>query len=186
MNPSVSRDSHNKIFHAYKALLKAVKDIINSSTLEQKMDNIEIIQNIIDNDFTILYMVTDSKEDAFRLFQVINDRGTNLTVGDLLKAKTLEIVEGFSQYQDSVENLWDDILADTPSDTEKYLNWIYESYQGNRARQDSLFDMFIDKFFPQHKNHKTGNFTENEVEKVYKTVINIHVDINWTLDKKSG
>lgn len=177
MNPSVSRDSHNKIFHAYKALLQAVKKIINSSTLEEKMDNIEIIQNIIDNDFTILYMVTDSKEDAFRLFQVINDRGTNLTVGDLLKAKTLEIVEGFSQYQDSVENLWDDILADTPSDTEKYLNWIYESYQGNRARQDSLFDMFIDKFFPQHKNHKTGNFTENEVEKVYKTVSNIHVDI---------
>lgn len=176
-NPSVIRDSHNNILSAYKALDKAVRDIIASSTLEGKMDNVEIIQNIIDIDFTILYMVTDSKEDAFRLFQVINDRGTNLTVGDLLKAKTLEIVEGFNQYQDNVEVLWNNILADPPSDTEKYLNWIYESYQGNRARQDSLFDLFLDKFFPQHKNHKTENFKEDEVIEVHTKLNNIHEDI---------
>lgn len=176
-NPSVLRDSHNNILSAYKALDKAVRDIIASSTLEGKMDNVEIIQNIIDIDFTILYMVTDSKEDAFRLFQVINDRGTNLTVGDLLKAKTLEIVEGFNQYQDNVEVLWNNILADPPSDTEKYLNWIYESYQGNRARQDSLFDLFIDKFFPQHKNHKTENFKEDEVIEVHTKLNNIYEDI---------
>ncbi|MEH1901007.1 MAG: DUF262 domain-containing HNH endonuclease family protein [Nostoc sp.] len=175
--PSVSRDSHNNISSAYIALSKAVRDIITSSTLEGKMDNVEIIQNIIDIDFTILYMVTDSKEDAFRLFQVINDRGTNLTVGDLLKAKTLEIVEGFNQYQDNVEVLWNNILADAPSDTEKYLNWIYESYQGNRARQDSLFDLFLDKFFPQHKNHKTENFKEDEVIQLHTKLNNIHEDI---------
>ncbi|MBD2730835.1 DUF262 domain-containing protein [Nostoc sp. FACHB-892] len=174
---SVLRDSHNRILSAYTALDKAVRDIIDSSTLEGKMDNVEIIQNIIDIDFTILYMVTDSKEDAFRLFQVINDRGTNLTVGDLLKAKTLEIVEGFNQYQDKVEVLWNNILADPPSDTEKYLNWIYESYQGNRARQDSLFDLFLDKFFPQHKNHKTENFKEDEVIEVHTKLNNIHDDI---------
>ncbi|MEH1925030.1 DUF262 domain-containing protein [Nostoc sp.] len=176
-NPSVSRDSHQNILSAYKALDKAVRDIITSSTLEGKMDNVEIIQNIIDIDFTILYMVTDSKEDAFRLFQVINDRGTNLTVGDLLKAKTLEIVEGFNHYQDNVELLWNNILEDAPSDTEKYLNWIYESYQGNRARQDSLFDLFLDKFFPQHKNHKTENFKEDEVIQVHTKLKNIHEDI---------
>ncbi|MCC5606274.1 DUF262 domain-containing HNH endonuclease family protein [Nostoc sp. CHAB 5834] len=174
---SVSRDSHSNLLSAYTALSKAVKDIITSSTLEGKMDNVEIIQNIIDIDFTILYMVTDSKEDAFRLFQVINDRGTNLTVGDLLKAKTLEIVEGFNQYQDNVEVLWNNILADAPSDTEKYLNWIYESYQGNRARQDSLFDLFLDKFFPQHKDHKTENFKQDEVIQVHTKLNNIHEDI---------
>ncbi len=177
MNPSPIRDSHKKINHAYQTILKAVRKIISPSKLEEKMDDIEIIQNIIDNDFTILYMVTDSKEDAFRLFQVINDRGTNLTVGDLLKAKTLEILEGFNDYQDSCETFWDDILADAPSDTEDYLNWIYESYKGKRAKQDELFDILLDGFFPEHKKHKTGQFTECESKQVYQTVKNIHEDI---------
>lgn len=177
MNPSSSRDSHQKINHAYQTLLKAVRNIISPLKLEEKMDDLEIIQNIIDNDFTILYMVTDSKEDAFRLFQVINDRGTNLTVGDLLKAKTLELLEGFGDYQDSCETFWDNILADSPSDTEDYLNWIYESYKGKRAKQDELFDIFLEGFFPEHKKHKTEEFSNCESQKIYQTVKNIHEDI---------
>ncbi|WP_222838788.1 DUF262 domain-containing protein [Nostoc cycadae] len=176
-NPFPSRDSHHKINHAYQTLLKAVRKIISNSKIEEKMDDIEIIQNIIDNDFTILYMVTDSKEDAFRLFQVINDRGTNLTVGDLLKAKTLEILEGFTDEQDNCERCWDDILADTPSVTADYLNWIYESYKGKRAKQDELFDTFLDGFFPEHKKHKTEQFKDYESTQIYQTVKNIHNDI---------
>ncbi|ARV63344.1 hypothetical protein BZZ01_31835 [Nostocales cyanobacterium HT-58-2] len=177
MNPSPLRDSHQKINYAYQTLLKAVRTIISPSKLEARMDDLEIIQNIIDNDFTILYMVTDSKEDAFRLFQVINDRGTNLTVGDLLKAKTLEILEGFKDYQDGCETFWDDILADSPSATANYLNWVYESYKGKRAKQDELFDTLLDGFFPEHKKHKTENFTNIESKQVYQTVKNIHEDI---------
>jgi uncharacterized protein with ParB-like and HNH nuclease domain len=177
VNASSTRDSHNKIDNAYKIILKAVRNIISSSKLEEKMDDIEIIQNIIDNDFTILYMVTDSKEDAFRLFQVINDRGTNLTVGDLLKAKILEILEGFNDVQDSCERFWDDILADSPSSTANYLNWIYESYKSKRAKQDELFDIFLDGFFPEHKQHKINSFADTESKQVYQTVKNIHDDI---------
>ncbi|MGB3637963.1 MAG: DUF262 domain-containing HNH endonuclease family protein [Rivularia sp. (in: cyanobacteria)] len=176
-NPSPERDSHYKISKAYEMLLKAVRNIISSSKLEEKMDDIEIIQNIIDNDFTILYMVTDSKEDAFRLFQVINDRGTNLTVGDLLKANTLEILEGFGDSQDSCERFWDDILADSPSNTANYLNWIYESYKGKRAKQDELFDVLLDGFLPEYKKHKTEKFTDSDSKKVYQTVNNIREDI---------
>ncbi len=177
MNPSPSRDSHHKINKAYQMLMKAVRDIISPSKLEEKMDDIEIIQNIIDNDFTILYMVTDSKEDAFRLFQVINDRGTNLTVGDLLKAKTLEILEGFKDSQDGCEIFWDEILADSPTNTANYLNWIYESYKGKRAKQDELFDVLLDGFLPEHKKHKTEKFTDCESKEVYKTIKNIREDI---------
>ncbi|MDY6901208.1 MAG: DUF262 domain-containing HNH endonuclease family protein [Cyanobacteriota bacterium] len=176
-NPSPSRDSHYKIKKAYEMLLKAVRNIISPSELEEKMDDLEIIQNIIDDDFTILYMVTDSKEDAFRLFQVINDRGTNLTVGDLLKAKNLELLEGFEDYQDKCGKFWDDILADSPSKTENYLNWVYESYKGKRAKQDELFDVLLDGFLPDYKKHKTENFTNIESKRVYQTVKNINEDI---------
>ncbi|QGZ92514.1 DUF262 domain-containing protein [Microcystis aeruginosa] len=174
-NPSVSRDSHRKISDAHKTLLKEIQGIINvNDTIEDKIDNLEIIQNILDNDFTILHMVTENREDAFRLFQVINDRGTNLTDGDLLRAKTLELLEGYSRNQDSVEKLWDNILSDSPTDTTDYLNWIYDSYQGNRPKQNAVFDMFLDKFFPQHKQQ---NFTEDDAEQIYQVVKKTHEDI---------
>lgn len=106
MNPSASRDSHKKILHAYNSLSSTIQLIIDSHTrIEDKIDDLEIVQNILDNDFTILHMVTGSRNDAFRLFQVINDRGTNLTDGDLLRAKTLELLEGFNQQQDAVERM---------------------------------------------------------------------------------
>lgn len=178
MNPSPdSRDSHKKINYAYQTILKAVQNIISPLNIEEKMDDIEIIQNIIDNDFTILYMVTESKDDAFRLFQVINDRGTNLTVGDLLKAKTLEILEGFDTYQNSCETFWDEILADYPSKTENYLNWIYESYKGKRAKQDELFDILLDGFFPEYKKHKIEKLTDSDSKQVYQRVKNLQDDI---------
>lgn len=175
MSPSPSRDSHEKIFYAYKCLNITVTELITIHTrIEDKIDDLEIVQNILDNDFTILHMVTGSRNDAFRLFQVINDRGTNLTDGDLLRAKTLELLEGFNQQQDAVEEMWDQILADPPTDTNNYLNWIYESYQGNRPQQNALFDMFLDKFFPMHQSTSR---TESDARQIYDTVKNIYDDI---------
>lgn len=175
IKPSASRDSHNKILYAYNSLRNTIQSIIAPHTrIEDKIDDLEIVQNILDNDFTILHMVTGSREDAFRLFQVINDRGTNLTDGDLLRAKTLELLEGFNQQQDAVERMWDEILADPPADTKNYLNWIYESYQGNRPQQNALFDMFLDKFFPQNQQI---SLTLHHAQQIYETVKNIHEDI---------
>lgn len=175
MNPSASRDSHRKILYAYNSLNSTIQEIIDPCTkIEDKIDALEIVENILDNDFTILHMVTGSRNDAFRLFQVINDRGTNLTDGDLLRAKTLELLEGFNQQQDAVERMWDDILADPPTDTNNYLNWIYESYQGSRPQQNALFDMFLDKFFPQHQSISP---TLHDAQQIHLTVKNIYEDI---------
>jgi hypothetical protein len=175
MQPSPARDSHQKILYAYSNLINTIQEIINRfSKIEDKIDDLEIIQNILDNDFTILHMVTGNRNDAFRLFQVINDRGTNLTDGDLLRAKTLELLEGFHQEQDAVERMWDDILADSPSDTNNYINWIYESYQGSRSQQNALFDTFLDKFFPQHQSI---SLTLHDAQQVRSTVKNIYEDI---------
>lgn len=173
-NPSPSRDSHKKLLEAYKSIFEAIQEMIGStSNLVSKMDDLEVIQNVIDSDFTVLHMVTKDKKDAFRLFQVINDRGTSLTEGDLLRAKTLEILEGFSSEQNSVEELWDKILSDHPNKTANYLHWIYESNKGRRAPQNALFDKFMEAFFPQH----TSSLTQTDADKIYKTLGDIEKDI---------
>lgn len=173
--PQPSRDSHEKMLNAYSRIDRVIQEIVDRhSRIEGKIDDLEILQNILDKDCTILHMVTDNKDDAFRLFQVINDRGTNLTDGDLLRTKTLELLEGFKDEQYDVERMWDDILADKPSDTNNYLNWIYESYQGSRSPTNALYDMFLDKFFPQHQSTQ---LTSDDALKINSTMKDIHKDI---------
>src|SRR5690606_30069273 len=83
---------------------------------------------------------------------VLNDRGKNLSDGDLLRARVLEMLERHQQTQRSVEDLWDKILCDSPSITEDYLRIIYTSYKGVRPGANSLFDDFLNLFYPQHSN----------------------------------
>jgi len=174
-NPSCSRDSHHRLLTAYQNVGKAVRQMIDSSSIVSKMDDLEIIQNVMDSDFTVLHMVTKTRDDAFRLFQVLNDRGTSLTEGDLLKAKTLEMLEGYIYEQDKVEELWNDILSDSPNETANYLHWIYDSYQGKSAPQNALFDQFLDAFFPQYKIEK---IVQSDAQKILRQVETIHEDIS--------
>lgn len=152
--PEPVRDSHERIKQAYDIIYEKVRNKIDQcDSITEKIDRLEIFQFIIDTDFTVLHMVTPSKQDAYRLFQVINDRGTSLNDGDLLRAKTLELLERFNSQQDAVEQLWDEILKDPPKRTTDYLNWIYESYQGCRPSSNALFDLFMDAFYPQYQRN---------------------------------
>lgn len=171
MNPQPERDSHTKIATAFSNIYEAVKQMIQAASLIDKMDNLEVIQNVVDSDFTILHMITQTRDDAFRLFQVINDRGQGLTEGDLLRAKTLELLESFDNYQNSAENLWINILKDPPGETKKYLNWIYESVQGRRATQKELFDEFLDDFFPEHK---LNTISPQAADSIHNTINNLY------------
>ena len=54
----------------------------------------------------------------------MNDRGAGLTEGDLLKSKTLEVLEKhFSIKQSTVQDAWDEILQDEPKQIEQFLRY---------------------------------------------------------------
>jgi hypothetical protein len=149
-NPTVERDSHGRIEQAYSKIKDKIEELIDDSTLENKMDKLETFKIIIDEDFSILNIVTHSNKEAYKLFQVLNDRGKSLTEGDLLRAKTLELLEGKRTQQDSTESLWDKIMIDPPKTIETYLRWIYASSHGGRPGRSSLFDDFLTKFYPDN------------------------------------
>lgn len=184
MNPSIGRESHRKLSNAYNFISELIIEIIGDhADLVPKMDDLGTIQNVIEEDFMVLHMVTEKREDAYRLFQVINDRGTNLTDGDLLRAKTLEILEGHTHDQDTVEKAWDEILKDTPSDTNNFLNWIYESYHGSRPKPNTLCDMFFDKFFPDHTSLE---LTPSQAQQARETVRILNEDTEKCRDLMQG
>lgn len=183
MNPDIERNSHQNLSTAYAYITEKVDELVDKSTNEHLVDDLEILMLLIDDDFTLLHMVTEDKSDAFRLFQVLNDRGTSLTDGDLLRAKSLELVEGFREEQDSIEKTWDKILSDPPAKTANYLNWIYESFQGKRPKANTLFDKYLDDFFPEYK--QVGIEAE-DAEKIHSRVKSIYHNILNCRQLKEG
>jgi hypothetical protein len=179
--PKPTRNSHYLIQYAYDKLLELVWSVSNRQpSVEGKLDELETLQLVLESDFSVLHMVTGSAQDAYRLFQVINDRGTSLTDGDLLRAKTLELVEGYERIQHAVELLWDEILKDAPNVTYDYLNWIYESRLGARPQPSMFLDEFIKVFFPD-----TVNSLE-EATKVLDELREISYDVEKCRKLKSG
>lgn len=143
-----NRDSHNKLLYAYTQIVKKVKDLTGTSAIVDKLDNLEIFKELLDGDMSLIHIKTFNKQEAYTLFRVLNDRGKSLTDGDLLRARTLELLEGFPSEQTNVEAIWDEILSEPASVTEEYLKWIYTSYVGSRARTNNLFDDFVSYFYP--------------------------------------
>jgi hypothetical protein len=177
LNAIITRESHKRIDYAFKAIRTKLQDVIDSLTdLTAKLDAMEKFEIILDADCSIIHIVSDTKSEAYRLFQVLNDRGTSLTEGDLLRARTLELLDNtqFSNQQQTVETIWDDILADHPGKTDNFLRWYYSSIVGKRPGTNSLLDEFIDEFFPQHKKPLLD---VNDANEVVASMKNIHAEI---------
>lgn len=170
-NPTHSRVSHQRLEDAFNRIFEKINTLIStSSTLVDKIDNLEKVSIIMDEDFSIINIVTHSDKEAYKLFQVLNDRGRSLTEGDLLRAKTLELLEGFKTQQDSTESLWDKILTDSPRILDNYFRWIYSSFKGSRAGRSTLFDDFLIEFYPDNSSTTISNAAADRIMKETKKI----------------
>jgi hypothetical protein len=173
--PTPTRDSHHKILFAKSKLLEKTKLLTNDTTLENRMDKLEIIQQLIDIDFSIIRIETDSRDNAYRLFQVLNNRGKNLTEGDLLRARTLELLEGHISLQTSAVAFWDDILSDSPNITSNFLRYIYASHVGSQPGARTLYDDILRKFFP---DNALENLNASQATKLHGQIKNLKEEIH--------
>jgi hypothetical protein len=146
------RQSHERLWNAYSAIKEDLQVTVDEcKTIPEKLDCLAIVRDILQNDAAVINIITDEEAEAYRLFQVLNDRGTRLSEGDLLRASTLELLgtASFSHEHEAAAVAWDDILRDDPDYTQKFLRWYYASVQGKRPGQSSLFDEFLSDVFPE-------------------------------------
>ena len=157
--PKGDRESHDRLFAATQNIQSSLDELVDrQKSRSKRLDTLAVFEEILLSDFTVIHIVTDQEDEAYRLFQVLNDRGTNLTEGDLLRAATLELLgkQGFEQQHDMAAEMWDEILQDPSDLTEKFLRWYFASITGARPGQAALFDDFFEEFFPQHKRAITS------------------------------
>lgn len=144
-----TRDSHRRIMRADRLLDQYIKQKVEMcEDLSGRMDLLAHIELVLKANCTVIFMDCDSRASAYKLFQVLNDRGAGLTEGDLLKSKTLEALEAYPQEQEQAQKFWDEILEDEPNKVEGFLRTYYASVCGKRAGRTSLYDDFLQEFFP--------------------------------------
>lgn len=144
--------SHTRIQHAFNAIGKWFDDrSVGHLFPRDQADNLMHVLKILENDWTVVHMSTGSRHQSYMLFQALNDRGKNLTPGELLRSRTLELLEPFSALQTSADQMWEEVLVDEPNTADRYLGWVVETHAGSRAQPRELFDDIMDAYFAGHE-----------------------------------
>lgn len=172
-----TRTSHDRLLEAVKYLDNLLQNSLHLTDIDQQLDEMECYKEVLNDDCNVILITTEQRSDAYKLFQVLNDRGINLTEGDLLRAKTLELLEkrDYCDLQNRVALLWDEILSDPSSTTEDILSWYYSAIKGKAPARANLFDDFLNAFFPIANEYDVtlaeATNIEAEVTKLYNSVI---------------
>lgn len=146
--PKPERESHKRILIAWKKISefvqsKLVDASLNASNKAKKIQ--QFLDEVLGKDCTAIFMCSDTKSEAYQIFQVLNDRGVHLGKGDLLRAQTLELLDDdeHGTTQNKVSDNWDDMLAYTPDSIDNYLSWYFSSMEGRRPKPVELVDEFL-------------------------------------------
>jgi len=180
--PTPVRESHRLLQRANEAIDAFIKGIMDGSGDNKgKLAALDILSKAATDDCHVVHLVSENKAEAYRLFEVLNDRGRSLSEGDLLRSTTLERLEGTASLQDQAEKLWDQILAAKASHIDRFLRAYYASRTGKRAGHRSLFDDFLREIFPPNQSHANILKTLKEIQSAY-LLFNWLAEGDWPYD----
>lgn len=170
----IDRASHERIQAAWLRLCQFVDEtVISGSSASEKAKRLQLLVNgVFVEDCTAIFMSSDTRAEAYQIFQVLNDRGVHLTDGDLLRASTMELLDqkDLSATQNALAKTWDRVLAYAPGDIDSYLRWYYSSHEGKRPRSSNIADQFLEQRFKRKDGDPVG---KQEAKAILAEVVQI-------------
>lgn len=145
--------SHARLYRAQDCIVRWITQLF--SQCETPEAQAVFLQHILDtasDAFQIVVLKPNSPKYTYRLYQVVNDRGEPLKDSELLKAKSIEILDSSPDLLPEAQRIWDDILSDSGKETEDYLKWCYLSKIGGDWKQDRLYRAYVDVYFATPDN----------------------------------
>lgn len=143
------RESHALLLSAFTKITSFVHEYSEDASLDLSLEKLLSLERVFLYRTYLVHMMAQDRQEGKRLFSVINNRGKNLSAGDLLRSATLEIGEGSEDASRRMEGAWDNILRDRPSRVDDFLMTVFASYQGHRAKKYLIFEEFMSAFFPE-------------------------------------
>lgn len=144
-------ESHKLIKDAAHKIDLWLINFFSGLGVEDVLKNSDVIFRVLSTACRILMIKMSDVNDAYRLFQVINDRGRSLTAGDLLRAASLGSFDTLEERDENdliiLENKWDYITRGDSNTTNNKLIAYYTSKVGRECRKTLLFEEFNKEFF---------------------------------------
>lgn len=150
-HPAAERASHGRLLQARESIAKNLLSPIvddGSASASTKLERLRALLSAITDDCFVIHIVSDDRSEAYRLFAILNDRGRSLTDGDLLRTRTLELLEDRPDLQEQVDGHWNSVLAGSSSEVDGFLRAFFASVIGKRAPSRDLFDAMTAQFLP--------------------------------------
>jgi hypothetical protein len=123
--------SHKRLKESYERAMRYLSEKMNDKSTEEAFELMSILDEVVTQDCQVLRIVCETRKDAYRLFQVLNDRGARLQDGDLLRNSTLEAISDHGDtVLDEAGELWDEILRDDFLRQANHLRWHYTARIG--------------------------------------------------------
>ena len=149
---------------------------------------IEEFAKFLLNKVVSIYVATEDREDAFRLFTILNNRGIPLTNADILKAINIgEIEQANSKEKAEVyAKRWEEIQNELGEGFDRFLGFIRTIILKEKARK-SLLEEFEEKIYKDNKLAKGKKTVDlsGEYYNIYTKIIEFSPTEN-PLSKNSG
>ena len=115
-----------------------------------------------------IYVSTESREDAFRMFTILNNRGIPLTSADILKSTNIGEIAN-QKDQEKYAEKWEEIEGDLGKDFDRFLSFIRTIIVKEKARL-SLLDEFEENIYKKELLKKGYETIDRIV--LYKNIYN--------------
>lgn len=125
-------ESHKHLKIAAKVIKEHTEQMAAEKTEKEAAQTLYEYVEAIAVSFRFVILTTYHDGYAYALYQIVNDRGVPLTSGELLKARTIELLSDKKYLALQAEQIWDDILKDTGEETNRCLNWHYVAITGRQ------------------------------------------------------
>ncbi|WP_455542049.1 DUF262 domain-containing protein, partial [Intestinibacter sp.] len=161
--------SHNRIKNAFLYLDKKLREKINAKEeIAEKYNVLNLYYKSFIEKFQVMYVETDDINEAFIIFETLNDRGKALETADLLKNHVLRVS---GNKIESVKDNWEKILDILDNiDTTKFIRHYWNSVS-SFTREKDLYKRIRDRILtPQESEEFTFNLIK--AAKVYKSLVN--------------
>lgn len=145
-----TRDSHNLMSDAKNIFLDFFKkDLLIEKNTTECLDIIDEVVKLFDEKFLLIHIITTNVDDAHKLFTVLNDRGMNLTEGELLKAYTIGLCDNSTPCITQISRDWDIILQHPSKKVSDFLRWIIIMISGENVTASSVLQKYKELYFPE-------------------------------------
>jgi hypothetical protein len=147
-------ESHHLLWGARQKLREELFDSLRtrSGRLDKRQERLQALQDALLEDGYVVHLNSKESDQAYRLFMVINDRGKELSAGDLLRTHTLAELEKYRLLQEAAEKDWNAILSANEEFVNRFLAAYYSSHTGERVPTGEMFDRFRKQFLNKKVN----------------------------------